>query len=1773
MSHQIDEIESTDTLTSTCRLLSSHLLSFRDGTLPLPLHETSFWILLHSSLRGASRDASARRLGCVLLRIAIDSLDIITPSIQRKWDCLLLMLDAICDQPLHSLLALWIARGDELLPAIDSSVVGEVEEEVNAADSFEPMVRIPTSLDTQLPIEWLLLPLEGLLEHEMPATQRVFILRLLRETINAVPPIPLADAEIAHEEEEDAALRRRNQNNNNDDDNDSYDDAEKGEKEEEEKNDVLTQGVRALSSPPVFASLSGACTPWDGTGEMYGNTKIVKTPQLLRLPAWFVLGKGPLPHALASGAAFGSGAGGGSYSSSEATTRSALTAYLVAPKSASLRASRMRLAVSAMESVMGSKPTLRALLSASIDAAPAPPTRAECALGAKEIAILRIIVVRVTHISSRHFAGTIAASAARLVLRAARNAPPSDVALLIALVPSAAALPLSPGSPGGALALADEIAHWLLVAEDNVDGGESLITSAISQYLSPNEPRRFSTDAATTTTTTAEKSTTLVVSPPSTTPWTAASLSRFIGALPLSISNRVLIPVSIILNSSASPYAPMRPREHALLLLGALIAAGAPHGGAGDAHLARGVRGSQVAPDVGSSGPLRIEFESALRNAAAAWPMLPAFNETLGSAIAPAPPLSDDLDGGGGGGGALDSIDAWRITVPPSASPRSASASVTLLRAVASELAPSLGASLRASNDCTSFPDSFLLSLLCAGIDATTGESAYKNVAIPLALEAFEELKKSTSSQSPLPLRAAALQRLAALVSRTPLSVPSDFVATLLDMSPLRGPGGAEINAVGTAVKMPELRAAAEVWRWTAIANGMRVAAAAAAMRDGGLAARITQVASEAVSDGGTDESATPAALAALGMALSLVFSPLEGSVGEREEERLSLLNGAMRAADTALRSRAPRRVFAAATAVLLSPSLLLRPELAGTSTAPLTLWLRSAITRAAAEDAPSGALAALSARLGASLSIIATIGDAAFMRGDVVTSSNAIATLSIALPSIIAITLSSGPNPVPWDAASTIDDASRSALSRWLTARDAVRRQSEKIDTNSFATGPAPPDQHLHDAYLRAQVLGLSTTTSISFNLPGDVDAGALAVRGASGCLARVSILIFLEELGYLAERARARARACSNAFGAPSCITLRAAALSLASLHSSSIWSAVTPAIQPGRPLHIAKLRAWQALVITIGGFTRCGGGEKNKNNDDDSITMIATADAADAAAMAVIESGVLVDGPTTTDGEVCGSGSALALATAITAAQIPLANSYGDAAVARALLLLIFSPRILSGLSAQLPSLRHYAEITCVALSRQFPAHAARVALLPALRSWSAPTQAAFAAVLVAGDTLLTISRSGVVPHIARELFRALLPWVASPTGLLRVVAAHSLALSAPFVLSTSNNNNNNNNNDTCCDDLDATGRRNAADDAIRETLSPLLEMLDTAPDVRSQRRKAARALRRVAPARATTLVTLLSDPVSEHGDFLPRDTISYVLASFRAVLLERHAMDGTSVSEFRDPPPEGLSAAVRAGLAPVGALCDARLAWPFGAAGLPVVVTPFDDDSANGGVFCDARLIGVATALAPRPNTEAQRKLAQFAHRTDSSQASAAVLTRTSLMVNGSAVPRRNQPLIIFASLVDKAPNLGGLARTAEIFSAEALVVDTLKVLSDPLFSFTSLDAEKLLPVVECPVARARDYLRAQRSEGWSVVALEQAENSQVLGAGVPLPEKMILLLGAEMKGVPPELLAEADVTIEIPQLGTLRSLNVHVSAALVVWEYTRQRLASAREQGN
>jgi len=85
-----------------------------------------------------------------------------------------------------------------------------------------------------------------------------------------------------------------------------------------------------------------------------------------------------------------------------------------------------------------------------------------------------------------------------------------------------------------------------------------------------------------------------------------------------------------------------------------------------------------------------------------------------------------------------------------------------------------------------------------------------------------------------------------------------------------------------------------------------------------------------------------------------------------------------------------------------------------------------------------------------------------------------------------------------------------------------------------------------------------------------------------------------------------------------------------------------------------------------------------------------------------------------------------------------------------------------------------------------------------------------------------------------------------------------------------------------------------------------------------------------------------------------------------------------------------------------------------------------------------------------------------------------------------------------------------------------------------------------------------------WLQKQKENGYSVVGVEQTSSSISLSK-LEFPKKTVLLLGKEKEGIPVEFLQVIDRCVEIPQLGIIRSLNVHVSGAISIWEYTKQMM--------
>jgi len=82
------------------------------------------------------------------------------------------------------------------------------------------------------------------------------------------------------------------------------------------------------------------------------------------------------------------------------------------------------------------------------------------------------------------------------------------------------------------------------------------------------------------------------------------------------------------------------------------------------------------------------------------------------------------------------------------------------------------------------------------------------------------------------------------------------------------------------------------------------------------------------------------------------------------------------------------------------------------------------------------------------------------------------------------------------------------------------------------------------------------------------------------------------------------------------------------------------------------------------------------------------------------------------------------------------------------------------------------------------------------------------------------------------------------------------------------------------------------------------------------------------------------------------------------------------------------------------------------------------------------------------------------------------------------------------------------------------------------------------------------------LKRLRSEGYTLVGLEQTSNSQCI-FDYAFPRRSVLVVGNERSGIEPEVLALLDVTVEIPVYGMPYAHNAATATAMALYEFCRQ----------
>ena len=146
-----------------------------------------------------------------------------------------------------------------------------------------------------------------------------------------------------------------------------------------------------------------------------------------------------------------------------------------------------------------------------------------------------------------------------------------------------------------------------------------------------------------------------------------------------------------------------------------------------------------------------------------------------------------------------------------------------------------------------------------------------------------------------------------------------------------------------------------------------------------------------------------------------------------------------------------------------------------------------------------------------------------------------------------------------------------------------------------------------------------------------------------------------------------------------------------------------------------------------------------------------------------------------------------------------------------------------------------------------------------------------------------------------------------------------------------------------------------------------------------------------------------------------------------------------------------------------------------------------------------------------------------------------------------------------PLVVVLDDIRSLHNIGSVFRTADAFRIECIYLCGITATPPhPEMHKTALGAE--FTVDWKYVNNAVETVDNLRSEGYVVYSVEQAEGSIMLDElTLDRSKKYAVVMGNEVKGVQQEVIDHSDGCIEIPQYGTKHSLNVSVTAGIVIWD--------------
>jgi tRNA G18 (ribose-2'-O)-methylase SpoU len=149
-----------------------------------------------------------------------------------------------------------------------------------------------------------------------------------------------------------------------------------------------------------------------------------------------------------------------------------------------------------------------------------------------------------------------------------------------------------------------------------------------------------------------------------------------------------------------------------------------------------------------------------------------------------------------------------------------------------------------------------------------------------------------------------------------------------------------------------------------------------------------------------------------------------------------------------------------------------------------------------------------------------------------------------------------------------------------------------------------------------------------------------------------------------------------------------------------------------------------------------------------------------------------------------------------------------------------------------------------------------------------------------------------------------------------------------------------------------------------------------------------------------------------------------------------------------------------------------------------------------------------------------------------------------------------------PVMVVLDNIRSLHNIGSVFRSCDAFLVEGILL--CGITATPPHREISKTALGATESVQWQyVENTMDAVQSLRNQGYRIFAVEQTVHSCFLHKFViSQQEKYALIFGHEIKGVEQAVVNLCDGALEIPQHGTKHSLNISVSAGIVLWEFFR-----------